>query len=303
MEDISRLSDAELMLRLERFVEEERRRLHEFLAWLAELDRRKQGLVEAGFSSTFDYCVRRLKLSEDESYKRIAAARATVVRPQILSAVSDGRLSLAAVTRLAPHVRRPDAPEMLARAEGKSVRQIDEMLAPLVPVPPKADLVREIVVATPYQEEARVEFKFQGSRALRAAFDRIKELLAHKHPFGALEDVLLDVATDWLMRHDPLASYPDRKPAVPGRGTIPAAVRRGVWARDGGRCVFVGPGGVRCETRRMLELDHIKPRALGGRDDIGNLRLLCRAHNDSERRRILGEGTGTTASAARPGSP
>ncbi|WP_397427890.1 HNH endonuclease [Pseudolysinimonas sp.] len=52
----------------------------------------------------------------------------------------------------------------------------------------------------------------------------------------------------------------------------------------------MGTTGVRCLSRQFLELDHVKPRALGGGDEASNLRLLCRAHNDSERRRLLGEG-------------
>lgn len=309
MIDAKKLSDDQLIENLNRFVEDERERLHDFLAWLAEADDRGI-LVRDGHHSTFDYCVRKLRLSEDEAYRRIHAARATIVRPELLSAVADGRLTLSGVSKLAPHVEREDAAEIISLAEGKSARQIDELLAPLSPEGPKKETVRTIAVTraatadNPHPSiELRVAFAFRGPVALGEAIRRIKELLAHKYPLGALEDVLLDVATDWLMRHDPLASYPDRKPAAPGRSAIPAAVRRRVWARDGGRCVFVGPGGTRCETRRMLELDHITPRALGGGDDLGNLRLLCRAHNDAERRRILGEGTGPTPSAATPGSP
>ncbi len=304
MENVAALPDKEIMRRLELFVEEERARLHEFLSLLAELDRRAKSLPEAGYASTFDYCVRRLKLSEDESYRRITLARATVVRPEILSSVAEGRLTLSAVSRIAPHVRRADAPEIISRAEGKSARQIDELLAPLAPQQPRRDFVREIVVATPYQEAACVEFRFQGSRALRAALDRFREVLAHKYPYGRLEDILLDIATDFLMRNDPLATWADHMPAGRGASTIKAAVRREVWTRDAGRCVFVGPGGVRCQTRKFLELDHIKPRALGGADVVANLRLLCRAHNDAERRRILGEGTTSSLPGeGTPGSP
>lgn len=305
MVNFSNLSDDELLGRMERCVQEERERMHEFLSCLAEADSRRF-LEKRGYSSTFDYCVRGLRLSEGEAFRRIQAARAAEVRPQLLAAVAEGTLSLTAISRIAPHVRRPDAPEIIARAEGKTTRQIEEILAPLSPVPPKRDFIREVVVATPYQEEARVEFRFQGSRELRAALDRIRQLLAHRCPSGALEALLLEIAEDYLRRHDPISAPCERKSAVPGSSSIAAAIRRGVWIRDGGRCVFSGPGGVRCESRKFLELDHIIPRARGGRDEIGNLRLLCRAHNDSERRRILGEGAPSSISvlsAESRGSP
>lgn len=304
MDNPKTMSDDELLDSLERLVETERKQLHQFLALLAEVDDRKI-LEPRGFSSTFDYCTRCLKLSEGEAYRRIQACRAAEIRPQIYSALADGRLSLTSVSKLAPIVRRADAPEIIARAEGKTTRQVDEILAPLNPEAPRRDLVREIVVATPYQEEARVEYRFQGSRELRAALDRVREVLSHRFPLGKLEDILLEIATDFLMRNDPLASWIDHRPAAPGSSNIRAAVRRGVWSRDGGRCTFVGPGGVRCQARKFLELDHIRPRALGGADIVENLRLLCRAHNDAERRRILGEGTPTSSrpAAATRGSP
>jgi len=58
-----------------------------------------------------------------------------------------------------------------------------------------------------------------------------------------------------------------------------AAVRRAVFLRDGGQCIFVSSDGRRCRARRCLELDHIEPFAVGGEATIENLRLRCRAHN------------------------
>ena len=61
---------------------------------------------------------------------------------------------------------------------------------------------------------------------------------------------------------------------------IPAEVRRLVWARDRGRCSYVNPKtGQRCGSRYMLQMDHIKPYALGGRSTKENMRLLCAGHN------------------------
>ena len=298
MDDPRLLSDDQLLIRLENFVEDERERLHSFLAWLGEADDRKF-LEERGYNSTFDFCVRSLKLSPDESYRRITAARAARVRPELLSALSDGCLSLSAVSRIAPHVWRADAPEIIARAEGKTAREIDEILAPLNPEPAKRDLMR-IVYAAPAASprfgaalpEMRVDFSFLGSVALRDAIARVRELLSHKCPAGGIDELLLVVATDYLERHDPMKGLPGLKAPVKGGSSIPAGSRRAVWARDAARCAYVGTTGVRCLTRRFLEIDHVKPRALGGGDEPGNLRLLCRAHNDSERRRIFGEGRG-----------
>ena len=148
MDSPGNLSDNELLERIELFAKEERERLPLFLACLGEADRRRLP-EKLGYSSTFDYCVRRLNFSEDESYRRIQAATAAQSRPEILSALSDGQLSLTAVSKIAPHVHRDDAPDIIARAEGKSTREIVEMLAPLCPEPLKRDRIRTISIASP----------------------------------------------------------------------------------------------------------------------------------------------------------
>ena len=75
------------------------------------------------------------------------------------------------------------------------------------------------------------------------------------------------------------AATPAAKPRVTGRA-IPAAVRRQVWQRDGGRCCYLDRRtGRRCNSRHMIEIDHIVPYAQGGGADPGNLRLLCHAHH------------------------
>ncbi len=60
---------------------------------------------------------------------------------------------------------------------------------------------------------------------------------------------------------------------------IPPAVRDRVYARDGGRCSFVGANGKRCNSTWDLEIDHIVPYARGGGSTPDNLRVLCRKHN------------------------
>ena len=70
---------------------------------------------------------------------------------------------------------------------------------------------------------------------------------------------------------------------------IPAAVRRTVWERDGGRCTFVSDQGRRCEATSKLEFDHAQPFARGGQATPSQLRLRCRAHNQFEAERTYGK--------------
>ncbi len=88
-----------------------------------------------------------------------------------------------------------------------------------------------------------------------------------------------------------------RAPGPGGSRYIPAEVRRIVWARDQGCCSYVNPKtGRRCGSRYMIQMDHIKPFALGGLSTKENMRLLCAGHNRFRARQ-------TFSSSGRPRSP
>jgi hypothetical protein len=61
-----------------------------------------------------------------------------------------------------------------------------------------------------------------------------------------------------------------------------------VWARDEGRCAFVGDKG-RCTETGFLEFHHLEPFARGGPTTAENLALRCRRHNTYEETLSFGE--------------
>lgn len=68
----------------------------------------------------------------------------------------------------------------------------------------------------------------------------------------------------------------------PARGAtrrITVMQRARVLARDGLRCR-------RCSSTERLHIDHVKPVALGGSNDIDNLQTLCEGCNCSKRDRL-----------------
>jgi hypothetical protein len=128
-----------------------------------------------------------------------------------------------------------------------------------------------------------------------AKLPRAQDLLRHAIPDGdpaAVLDRALTVLLEQLERSkcaaiiSPRSAGPAqgrkhrRKPRT-GSRTVPAGVRRAVWARDGGRCAYVGTSG-RCTERGFLEFHHRVPFAAGGKASVENVALLCRAHNAHE---------------------
>jgi 5-methylcytosine-specific restriction endonuclease McrA len=69
---------------------------------------------------------------------------------------------------------------------------------------------------------------------------------------------------------------------------VPAALRRTVFERDGGRCTYVDERGERCRETHGLELHHRHPFAKMGPHTPTNLTLHCPAHNSLAAERDFG---------------
>ncbi len=139
------------------------------------------------------------------------------------------------------------------------------------------------------------------------AFTKLQGLLAHQVPNGdpaAIVTKALDALLERTMKRK--AAITDRPRAArktraarsvseagkatterashetPRKRGIPAAIRRAVWKRDGGKCTFVGEDGLCCGATARLEYAHDEAFAKGGDHTIENIRLRCHAHNDLE---------------------
>jgi hypothetical protein len=67
---------------------------------------------------------------------------------------------------------------------------------------------------------------------------------------------------------------------APSSRHVPAAVRRAVHERDGGRCTYQDVRGRRCTARDNLEFHHHDQAfGRGGNHSVRNVRLMCRTHN------------------------
>ena len=161
-------------------------------------------------------------------------------------------------------------------------------LAPVMTPPPRAH--RPVVA--PLAPE-RYLIKITVGRETHQKLQRAQDLLRHAIPSGdpaAVIDRALTVLIERLEKAK-LAATPRARATAPTTSTtrhVPAAVKRVVWARDEGRCAFVGGHG-RCTETGFLEFHHVTPFAFGGRTDVDNLQLRCRSHNAYEAARDFGD--------------
>jgi len=131
------------------------------------------------------------------------------------------------------------------------------------------------------------------SAAAHANLRRAQDLMRHSIPDGD-PALVIDRALTLLVlqlertrfskltaRRAARATDRSSSAAHPESRYIPAAIRREVWRRDGGRCAFVGERG-RCVETSRLEFHHVVPFADDGETSVANLALRCRAHNGHE---------------------
>jgi 5-methylcytosine-specific restriction endonuclease McrA len=140
----------------------------------------------------------------------------------------------------------------------------------------------------------RYKTQFTMDEAMHSDLQRAMELLGPQAGEDRVREVFrraLRVLVTKLEKQKFAATEHPRAPRGSSKARhIPAAIKREVWKRDQGRCVFVSESGRVCESRTALEYDHIEPVARGGRTEARNLRLLCRAHNQLAAEIAFGKG-------------
>ena len=145
----SALSDHDLLARLGVLAEKEREATVELVAHLAALDARPSLYAARGHGSLFSYCTDVLRLSEDAACNRIAAARACRRHPVILDRLTSGVVSLTSVRMLRPHLTPENHEAVLARASGKTLREVEALIAELAPRPDAPTSVRKLPETAP----------------------------------------------------------------------------------------------------------------------------------------------------------
>ncbi len=133
----------------------------------------------------------------------------------------------------------------------------------------------------------RWKVQFTAGAELREKLERLRALMRTTVPDGDLAAIVEEAVTEKLARLERRRSAATERPrkslaetsVTPSSRHLPAAVRRAVGARDGGQCTYRDAEGRRCSARVWLQLHHRHPYGYGGDHSVGNVALLCHAHN------------------------
>jgi hypothetical protein len=269
------VNDLELETALEASVRDEREATALVLKYLREVERRKLFLGR-GYSSLFTYCTGRLGYSEPEAMLRIQAMRLVRTVPEAAKKIEEGKLTLSVAAKIQSAVRQEPAraKELVKELTGASKREAEKKLAALFPEAPKPEKARPV-------SEDKVEIRFTVTREEFELFQKLLDRKAHSNFERKYETLFTALAKAELkklegkQREDALLHGLDE---VKSR-YVRASIKRSVWKRDESRCQFVSKDGHHCNETHGLQLDHIRPFALGGATSPENLRLFCGPHN------------------------
>ena len=290
MVKIQTLTNAELLKRLPELCAKEREATLELLWHLIELDRRRLYL-EAGYSSLFDYCTRKLLYSEGGAQRRILAARCLKDKPELGELLKAGQVTLCTIATAARAIR-----EQSAKVEdivGKSKREVEKVVARANPMPKPKERIKPLVLQAPKAAQVALanpapqegfELRFSVSKDVYEKFEEVKRHLSNtlQGELG-LEAVFSKLLDNYLKPVRERAKTMSSKTRF-----VPIALKREIQKRDGAQCSFVAPDGTRCQEKCYLQYDHIVPFSLGGETTAENLRLLCSKHNRFAAEQVFG---------------
>jgi hypothetical protein len=298
---LERLSDEDLIKTLQRACADANALTLRIIYLLIETEDRRIYLVDA-CSSMFDYCVRRLNMSEGAAYLRLAAARLVRDFPTLARRIETGELHLSTLVRLRHHLTTENVEELANEVRGMSKRRVIEYLAtrdrrviaPARPAKirklPKMKTANAVEPTLEREIELIAEMQYRLGltldRAERDELLHVRDLMMHRNPSGDLKAVVMASVRALRLQLEreihAISTRPRRAakaPSIAKTKGIPRHVRREIFARDGHRCTYTNKKGNRCPATSRLELDHIVSPHHGGTHDASNLRVRCRAHN------------------------
>jgi len=246
---------------------------------LNELERR--GIFrEAGYSSLFDYCTRKLKYSESSAGRRIAAARALLVNPELAELFLNGEVTLCTIATAAKSMKNNTT--AVAEICNKSKREVEALVrAEEVPAKPR-EVIRAVTITAPSlpllpqpQQEERVSVKFSLSKETYQQYEEARAKLSNSIDGELSVEAVFSKLLELFLK----APRKAKQDSTPDSRYIPKQIKHDVYKRDGGKCCYVSADGTQCSAKLHLQFDHKHPFAAGGASSAANLRLLCPAHN------------------------
>ncbi|MGE3973472.1 MAG: HNH endonuclease [Bdellovibrionales bacterium] len=317
------MKDAELLVLIKSKVQAERNLTLEIIDILQEIQSRRLHL-QRGYSSLHEFCVKELKYSDGAAYRRIKAMKLVEEMPEAIKSIESGSLTLTTASQLqnvfeskaktARPLTQNEKAKLFRQIQNQSRQEVERTIAKVCPEIIKRDEKVRML------NNMQVKVELILDEKLYAKLERLKNLTSHRNK--NFVELIEHLADQELKRIDPeekakIKTSSSKKSSNAaahknsGNGSfktasptkldlthvktknsryIPSAIRHAAWMNSKGRCTFIDPlTKRRCDSNHRLQLEHIKPYAIGGENSVDNLRILCANHNELTAIRFYGK--------------
>jgi len=314
---IKNFSNDELVKSLEGHFEIERKNSHTILLHLKEIEDRKL-YADMGFPDLFVMLIKYFRQSETAANQRRYALRLMNDVPKIKEHLIEGDVNLSTLALAQRQIQREEKitgvkveaskkSEIVERITSKTIAQAEKELMILLPESCKTLETKErriskdetrLSITIPDRVKEKMETLKNRWAAVNVNMDQL-ELIER-----ALDIALTQTnpgpkkkhrATESVVQSGLKSHSTQSAPTAPvnkqekRRTYYSIKTDKILWEKANSQCEYIDTiSGRRCSSKFGLERDHIIPLAKGGSNDIKNLRLLCRTHNQLMARRHFG---------------
>ncbi len=161
---MAHLSDDEVLANLGSVIASRRKITAELVAYLVEVEARRLERREA-CSSMYEFCCRKLKLSEGSAHRHLAAARVARKYPIVLDLLREGRIHVTTLSMLQTHLKDSNHADLLLEACGKSKAEVELLIRSRLPRTDVADSIRPVPVRVQLGSDAAAAGQSVGAAA------------------------------------------------------------------------------------------------------------------------------------------
>lgn len=270
-----KLSDEKLLLKVKELRQVERRTLGDILTHLQEIHDRRL-YADLGYSSLFKYLTKELGYSEGAAYRRQKAMELSKRLPETKWLMVKGELNLTVAASLQNFSKNMDLKKtksVLSKVKNKTK---DEAKIEFQKMTPGFSAVKHDKKESISETESRIHVNLSN----RTLFKLEKLKAIKKLTTNQALDYLLDLGFE---EYENSLSVRKRTRGTKGRN-IPAGLSKEVFQRANSACEFPA-----CGDFHSLEVEHVKPWALGGTHELSNLKLYCKTHNQRAAIKMFGK--------------
>lgn len=260
--------------------------------------------AERGYPNLFTMLIKEYKLSETSANQRIKALELLAVVPKAEESLVSGELNLTTLALAQRQIKQEEKItgekvnvskkiEIIDRIKNKTQNETEIELMRLLPNTVSSPKIHKRRVS---EDTIRVSLNIPDR--VMEKMKRLQDLWAHSNPSMDYIEIIEKSIDETLKRMDPLLKKIHRSVArdvarardKKRLNYYSVQTRQELWKKADSSCEFVDEQtDRRCSSRFALEIDHSTPLAMGGTNDISNLRLLCQVHNGLMARRWFGD--------------